>query len=522
MSILFFLVILSIFISGYIFYGGYIRRVLGIDPARKTPAFTRYDGTDYVPAKNWFILFGHHFASIAGAGPIVGPIIAYMYWGWFGVLLWVVFGSIFLGAVHDFSSLFMSLREGGVSIGQIAEKYISKRAGIVLLIFLWFALIIVIAVFATICAKSFVNEPRAVIPSLGVIPLAVLGGILIYNFKVKVIPLTLVKLAILAFLVFLGQRFPVTIGFANPQMFWLIVLFLYAFIASIIPVHILLQPRDYICSFLLFFGIAVVFVAIFLKPLPFEAPHFFQFSSTIGPLFPVMFIIVACGSISGFHSLVSSGTTSKQLASERDLQPIGYGAMILEGILAVIALYCVAFGLKDVPVGVNPLEVFAQGFGRVVFFLGDYAHFVALVILNAFVLTTLDTTTRITRFLTQELVKIKNKYLATSIVVAVSAYFCISGTWQTLWPMFGASNQLVAGLALIVASAYLMQKKRNWRITFIPAIIMFTITISALIIKARDFFKSDNYLLGTISIILILLGLFIADEFRRKRKEYEA
>ncbi|MCF7907874.1 MAG: carbon starvation protein A [Candidatus Omnitrophica bacterium] len=521
MSTLIFIVTSLIFLTAYFSYGKFLSKTLGIDAKRKTPADTAYDGVDYVPARNSFILFGHHFASIAGAGPIVGPVFAYIYWGWLGALIWIVFGSIFIGAVHDFVSLFISVREGGATIGQIAEKYISRRASIVFLIFLWLALILVIAVFAKFCASSFISEPKIVFPSLGLIPVAIIVGFLIYQKKVNIFAATVVGLIMLTFLIILGNSFPLVITGGNAYIIWLVILFIYSFFASIFPVNVLLQPRDYISSFLLFFGIAVAFVGIVLKPLPLAPSQVFKFSSPIGPIFPMMFITVACGAISGFHSLVSSGTTSKQLAKETDIQKIGYGAMLLEGLLAVIALICVAFGLRSIPQGEpNVIAMFAQGFGRIVFFLGDYAKFIALVIVNAFILTTLDTATRITRFLTQELTGIENKYLTTGIVIAVAGYFCISGSFQLLWPMFGASNQLVAGLALLVASSYLLKQGRNYKITLIPAIAMFIITFVALSVKAQQFFKTGNYLLFSLSIVLTLLGLFIIYEFIKRKKEY--
>ena len=520
MSTLIFLAAAILLWCGYCFYGRFVRKALGIDPKRQTPAHSCYDGVDYVPAKNWLILFGHHFASISGAGPIVGPVIAYMYWGWVGALIWIIFGSIFIGAVHDFSSFFVSVREGAVSFGQIAEKYISRRASIVLLVFLWVALIIVIAVFASICAKSFIDEPKIVAPSLGLIPIAIIIGLLIYRFKVNTPLATILGLILLTALIFVGAKFPLVIGVKNSYTIWLLLLFVYAFFASIIPVNILLQPRDYISSFLLFFGIIAAFAGIVINPIGIEGTHIFKFNTSLGPFFPVMFITVACGAISGFHSLVASGTTSKQLASEKDAQRVGFGAMILEAALAIIALICVGFGVKNIPQGSNPIEVFALGFGRIVFFLGDYANFIALVILNAFILTTLDTATRITRFLTQELFRMNNKYIATLIVVLVAGYLVLSDSWQTLWPMFGASNQLVAGLALIVVSAYLIKNKRNWKITFIPAVIMFIVTLAALAVKAFEFFKKGNYVLFGASIALCILGLFIVLEFKKVRRRY--
>lgn len=527
MSVILFLSVLLVFCAGYRIYGKRIADIVGIEPFRRTPAFTRSDRVDFVPAKNWSILFGHHFASIAGAGPIVGPVIAYMWWGWFGVLLWIVFGCIFFGAVHDFLALIISVREGGLSIGSVAEKYISRRAGKILLIFLWCSLIIVIAVFATLCSRSFVSQPQVVLPSLGLVPLAVLLGFMFYSRRIPVFPATLLGLIVLAGLIVAGNLFPLTLKVADPFLIWMVVLFVYAFFASILPVHILLQPRDYLSSFLLFFGIAVSVLGLLTRPLPLKGAHFFSFFSPgHGPMFPLMFITVACGAISGFHSLVSSGTTSKQLASEKHAQWVGYGAMITEGVLAVIALFCVAFGLRRIPSGITPVEVFSLGFGKAVYFLGDYAGVIAVVILNAFILTTLDTATRITRFLTQELLGISNKWLATALVVAAGAYLGVSGQWQNLWPMFGASNQLVAALALIVASAWLISTKKNYKIALIPAVVMLIITMAALVFNFFFFLQSETLKTGnkavlcSLSVILAVMSGVIVSELRHlKRKE---
>ena len=518
MSVFLFLSAIGALIAGYIFYGNFITKIFGIEPDREPPAHAKYDGVDYVPAKNWLITFGHHFASIAGAGPIIGPVLAYIYWGWLGALIWIILGTIFMGAVHDFSSLIISVREGGVSIGQIADKYISKRAGIFFLIFLWFALIIVIAIFAAICAKSFIDQPKVVVSSLGLIPVAVIVGFLIYRLKVNTVAATFFGIIALTGLIFLGNIYPIELAVSQPYMIWLVILFIYAFFASVIPVNILLQPRDYLSSFLLFFGIAVAFFGLVSKPLSIADAKLISFTSKAGNIFPVMFITVACGAISGFHSLVASGTTSKQLSSEKDAKKIGYGAMVLEGILAVIVLFCVAFGLKNVPEGIEAAEAFSLGFAKVSYFLGDYAQFVALVILNAFILTTLDTATRITRFLTQELFKIDNKWLATTLTVLAAAYLALANKWQILWPIFGASNQLVAGLALIVVSGWLLCKGKNYFITFIPAVIMIIFTTVALVLKVVDFSLKKEYILSGISAALIVLGALGIVEFRKLLK----
>jgi carbon starvation protein len=254
-----------------------------------------------------------------------------------------------------------------------------------------------------------------------------------------------------------------------------------------------------------------------LKPVSLEGTKLFAFPSGAGPLLPIMFITVACGAISGFHSLVSSGTTSKQLASERHAKKIGYGAMVVEAMLATIALFCVAFGLKTVSSEKSAVELFALGFSKIVYFFGDYGVAIGIVILNAFILTTLDTATRITRFLTQELFNIDNKWIATTIVILAGGYLGISGKWQALWPIFGASNQLVAALALIVISAWLLSHGKNYRIALIPAFIMLIITLSALVYKAHSFYQQKDYVLLCVSCILIVLSGFVVLEFRSLR-----
>ncbi|MEO0262405.1 MAG: carbon starvation protein A [candidate division WOR-3 bacterium] len=518
MNVILFILLLAIFIAGYFFYGNFLSKILGIDENRKTPAFLKFDGVDYVPAKNPLVLFGHHFSSIAGAGPIIGPIFAYIFWGWLGVLLWILFGSILLGGVHDFVSMFISVREEGKSIGDIAEKYISKRAGIVFLIFLWFALILVIAVFASLCAKTFVSMPQIVLPSIGLIFVAIFTGFLIYKTKFGLLKSTILGIFLLFLLIILGEKFPIKFFIKEAFLIWVIILLLYSYFASILPVNILLQPRDYLSSFLLFFGISVMVIGIILKPTPFNNLNFLKFSSPEGFLFPIMFITVACGAISGFHSLVSSGTTSKQIANEKDIKRIGYGAMLLEGILAMSVLFIVAFGVKEINLQKTPPELFSIGFSKTVFFLGKYSSFIALLILNTFILTTLDTATRITRFIFQEITGFKNIFISTFIVILVGAYFLLSGTWQTLWPLFGASNQLVAAIALLTGTAWLINKRKNCLITLVPAIIMLLITLSALIIKIYEFLKLKNYLLFFVNLILIFLGFFIVFEFLKKKE----
>jgi len=522
MSIVLFLSVMIIFALGYRVYGRFAEKIVSVRKQNQTPAFYKQDNTDFIPAKNRSILFGHHFASIAGAGPIVGPVVAYMWWGWLGALLWIVLGCIFFGAVHDFFSLIISVREGGISIGKVAEKYISSRAGKLLLIFLWCALVIVIAVFASLCARSFVSQPEVILPSLGLIPVAVLVGFLLYVRKMKTFLATMLGLSALTVLVICSKKFAFSLPVSDPYFVWMCLLFVYAFFASVLPVNILLQPRDYLSSFLLFFGVAVSVIAFLTRPLPLSGAEVFTFFSQDRlPLFPLMFITVACGAISGFHSLVSSGTSSKQLARETDARPIGYGAMITEGVLAVIALFAVAFGLRSIPQGKTPVEIFAQGFGNVVYFLGDYGRGIALVMLNAFILTTLDTATRITRFLTQEFFGLSNKWLSTGLVVSAAAFLGLKDKWQALWPLFGASNQLVAALALIVISAWLIKNKKNYKIALIPALVMLLITFSALIFNAINFYARGKIMLSLISALLLVMSGIVLTELRHLKRAGE-
>jgi carbon starvation protein len=521
MSRFLFLITIIIFLAGFFIYGNFLSKILGIDKNRKTPSIYKFDGIDYVPAKNPIVLFGHHFSSIAGAGPIIGPIFALIFWGWVPALLWILIGSIFLGGVSDFVSMFISVREDGKSIGDISRKYISRRTGFSFLLFLCFSLLIVIAVFSSLCAQTFISMPEIVIPSIGLIFVAIFIGILIYKTNIPVFLSTIIGITLIFVLILLGNKFPLKLTLKNAFLIWMIILLAYSYFASSLPVNILLQPRDYLSSFLLFFGIIVLVIGIFLKPASMNKINLFNFSSKIGPLFPLMFITVACGAISGFHSVVATGTSSKQVANEKDIKFIGYGAMLLEGILATSVVFIVTFALKEIPEGKNPLEIFSFSFSKTVFFLGKYSPYIALLILNSFILTTLDTATRITRLLIQEITKIKSKHLATSIVILIGGYLALSGKYEILWPIFGASNQLVAGISLLTCSAWLIYKKKNYLITFIPGLIMFLITISALIIKMPELLKIKNYVLFLIDLILTILGIFIMGEFFIKKLKRE-
>ncbi|HQO57898.1 MAG TPA: carbon starvation protein A [Candidatus Omnitrophota bacterium] len=512
------------FSLGYRFYAKKIASIWQIDVNRPTPATSQFDGVDYVPAKNWFVLFGHHFASIAGAGPIIGPVMAVMLWGWLPALLWIILGSIFIGGIHDFGALMLSIRENGTSIGDIASRVISKRARLIFSIFVWLALLLVIAVFAYLAGKTFVEQPKIVVPSLGLIPLAVLVGLGLYKLKWPPGIVTVCGLCILTWLLFWGERCPVILGDQGLSQ-WILLLLAYCFVASIVPVQILLQPRDYLSSYLLFGGLLLAVAGILVSHPVMSSPAFVSTSSPLGLLWPMMFITVACGANSGFHSLIASGTTSKQLPNERHAKRIGFGGMLTEGFLAVIVVILITSGFSPeefqshVTAKIDPVNFYGLAFGHVTApIAGEWGGFFALTVLNAFILTTLDSATRITRYITEELFGIKNRYLATLVVVIPAGILALgkdsaqNPLWQKIWPAFGASNQLVAALALLIISAWLLSKNRPTAYSLIPALFMLITSVTALIFQIIHYISHRDYALALISIILITAAVFLSSE----------
>ncbi len=530
-SLFILILVVAFFVIGYNLYGKYLEKLWDVNPDNKTPAYTKYDGIDYIPAKHWIILFGHHFSSIAGAGPILGPVVAAVMWGWAPALLWIILGSIFMGGVHDFSALVISLRHQGKTIGQITENILGKRAELIFSFFLWLSLILVIAVFSAVTAKTFVEEPHIVIPSFALIFIAILFGIIVYKKNANLIFCTVCSLALVAIFLYIGRYMPVEIPGKAAVKIWILILLLYSFFASVLPVNILLQPRDYLGSFILFFGLFFGFLGVAVSHPSMNAPAFISFNSSNGPVIPMMCVMIACGAISGFHGLISSGTTSKQIPNEKFSTRIGFGAMLTEGTLAAIALLCVCAGLcwngaiqeLNYPFLMqkgNWIGTFTIGYGQITgrILSTDMGKLTAMIMINSFVLTTLDTATRVTRYITEELfgtsfgIKIlKNRFIATGFVIIFALYLAI-GPWEKIWPVFGASNQLVAGITLFVCGCFLMMKRKNSLSALIPAIIMFIITISALVYQGFGFYKNHHFLLGNISFILVVLAIFIIIE----------
>jgi len=521
---------ITILYTGYRFYSKYIEKSYNITESEKVPSVELSDGVDYVPANKW-ILLGHHFSSIAGAGPIVGPIIAGIYFGWFPSILWIIIGGIFIGGVHDFSSLIISLRHKGKSIAEIANIYINKSTYKIFLIFIWFALMYVVAVFADITASTFVSDKSVGEISILYIIVALIFGFLNFKYSPNKILLTIISLAIISAGIYFSFHYKF-IDLTKTQ--WIYILLTYAFIASLLPVWLLLQPRDYLSSYLLYLAVFIGLIGLFFGNYKISYPAFVSFKSeTIGNLFPFLFVTIACGAISGFHSLVSSGTTSKQLDNIKNARFIGYGAMILESVVAVIALASVMILIPSSNISkMQPAEIYANAIGNfcTIFKINyETGKILGFLIISAFVLTTLDTATRIARYIFQELIE---KPVASwgikisATLISIFIPFLLlnlkitdpSGNpipcWKLIWPVFGITNQLLAALVLVII--YIWVEKENYKTklaVLIPAVFMLITTVYALILKVLEYIKTSNFtLVFYITLILLILSFFIVYE----------
>jgi carbon starvation protein len=511
-----------ILLLAYRFYGNFVYKKFGLNDDKPAPSHTHRDGIDYEPSKP-IVVLGHHFASIAGAGPIVGPIIAVTF-GWIPAVIWILVGGIFFGAVHDLGSMAASMKTDGKSIGVIIRNQIGLRGKQLFIVFSFSTLILVIGVFSDIIAKTFVSNPGVASASILFILLAVGFGImnrLVGSKKVSFIILSIVGVILMYFFVYLGMQFP----FELDYNIWILALLGYAFIASVTPVSMLLQPRDYLNSFLLYGLIIAAVLGVFVSNPEIQMSNEITVSNeNLGYIFPVLFVTIACGAISGFHSLVASGTTSKQLDKESDAKLVGFGGMLIESFLAIISVGAVVVLTKGEYsarlLGEGPVSLFSTGLGGMISTLGVSENFavgfVALTV-SAFALTTLDTCTRLARFTLQEYFEdvprpaaqflAKNRFVSTGIVVIFSILLLLSGEFTTLWPIFGSANQLLAALALLTIAVWLIKKKVNALFVTIPMFFMFTVTLASLGLFAWKNFQDGVYVLSLIAALLFGLAI---------------
>ncbi len=511
-----------ILLLAYRIYGTYVYKKFGLNDEKPAPSHTHRDGIDYEPSKP-IVVLGHHFASIAGAGPIVGPIIAVTF-GWIPAVIWILAGGIFFGAVHDLGSMAASLRTDGKSIGVIIRNQIGMRGKQLFILFSFSTLILVIGVFSDIIAKTFVANPGVASASILFIFLAMAFGWVnkrVGDKKVPFLILTVVGVILMYYFVYLGMKIPFDMSYE----FWILGLLGYAFLASVTPVSFLLQPRDYLNSYLLYgMMIAAVLGVIVANPEIQMSNEVHVTDENLGYVFPVLFVTIACGAISGFHSLVASGTTSKQLDKVSDAKVVGFGGMLIESFLAIIAVGAViVLGRSeyiDRLATDGPVSLFSTGIGGMISTLGipeQFAvGFVALTV-SAFALTTLDTCTRLARFTLQEYFEdmpqpaaqfvAKNRYISTTLVVILSILLLASGEFNTLWPIFGSANQLLAALALLTIAVWLIKKKINALFVTIPMFFMFTVTLASLGLFAWKNFQDEVYVLSLIASLLFVLAI---------------
>jgi len=516
-----FVIAVVFFAASYMIYGKFQKNLYGLDDKNDTPAKVYFDGMDYVPTHP-AVLLGHHFASIAGAGPIVGPITAATMFGWLPAYLWCLIGSAFLGGVHDAGSLVASIRHKGLSVGEVVDHWIGHRAKKIFLTFTWLALTLVIAVFLELAANTFAADPAVAFSGLLYIGLAVVFGFLIYRKGVSLLVMTLVMVPIVIGAIFYGNSAQwVQEMFKLPNTTWRWVLIVYIFAASVLPVWLLLQPRDYLASYLLYFSVFIGAVGMILGAKTFEVslPTFTGFAGPKGePLWPLLFVVVACGAISGFHSLVGSGTTAKQLRKETDAIGVGYGAMLIEGLVAVIAIGTVMIAGGMLKGG--PTVTYGVGLGRFAALIGipeKIGTSLGLLALNSFILTSLDTATRLARYQLQEFTDMKlDRYTATAVGLVVAGVLVFMKTggkpaWQLIWPVFGASNQLVAALALLAIGVWIVKGlKKSANFVMIPMVFMLVTTIAALFLLIKD--NMSNFILSGISVVLLVLAVMLVKE----------
>ncbi len=535
---------------GYLFYSKFIaEKIYRLDPNFKTPAHTMRDDIDYVPTSK-MVLWGHHFTAVAGAAPIIGPGIAVI-WGWGPALLWVVLGTVFFAGVHDFGAVWASTRNNARSIGSLTGDIVSQRAGRLFMVVIFLLLLMVNAVFAVAISQAFDLTPASVIPAWGAIAVAVVVGVLFYRSHTKIVIPTIIATALIFVFIPLGDYVPVTLpatflGFGSGAQ-WIILLFAYATIASLVPVWALLQPRGYISGIMLFVGLGILYGAVLIAHPTVVAPMFnTRMPAGSPPLVPLLFVTIACGAISGFHGLVGSGTTSKQIDKETDERPVGYLGSTGEGILALVAIIAATAGFATradwdavyTAFGNGGQNAFIAGGATIVSHGLPFSYNFAAVLLTVMVVlfagTTMDVGVRLQRYIIQEwgtiyeIPALQNGYTATFLAVAscLALAFGAGGMAGTggmiIWPLFGTTNQLLAGLTLLVISVLLVKQGRPSVFTMVPMVFVTGMSFLAALYQLWGFYSTGDYFLLGVDILIVITSIFVMLEaigaFMRARR----
>lgn len=551
-----------ILIAAYLLYGRYLVKTWGIDPNAKTPAVEREDGVDFVPSSKWEV-FAHQFSSIAGAGPVTGPVMA-MIWGWLPAFLWIIVGGIFFGAVQDFGALYASVKSKGKSMGQLIEDYIGRKGRRLFFLFAWLFTLLVIAAFADMVAGTFNGfsaegaqlAPNASAASISILYVfvAIAFGLFLRKTKIGGWKQAVLAIVLIIAMLALGIAFPIYLDKTS----WIYIIFVYIFFASVTPMWLLKQPRDYLTTFLFIAMIAAAVIGVFISNPQISTPAYTGFTTSNGYLFPTLFVTIACGAVSGFHSLVSSETSSKQIANEKDMLQVGYGSMLLESLLAVLVIVVVgsltslsASGVLDANLsamaladGATPFTKFSVGVTGLVAQLGlpqEWGLCIMTMFVSALALTSLDAVARIGRMSFQEFFEadrnenpsgilrfLTNKYTAT-VITLLGGYLLSLGGYNNIWPLFGSANQLLAAMVLIALSVFLKVTGRKGFMLYVPMTLMLIVTMTSLgmsiynicmklFVNGGFVFMTDGLQL-IVAILLVVLGLLIAFSSGRKLVE---
>ena len=551
-----------ILIAAYLLYGRYLVKTWGIDPNAKTPAVEREDGVDFVPSSKWEV-FAHQFSSIAGAGPVTGPVMA-MIWGWLPAFLWIIVGGIFFGAIQDFGALYASVKSKGKSMGQLIEDYIGRKGRRLFFLFAWLFTLLVIAAFADMVAGTFNGfstegaqlAPNASAASISILYVfvAIAFGLFLRKTKIGGWKQAVLAIVLIIAMLALGIAFPIYLDKTS----WIYIIFVYIFFASVTPMWLLKQPRDYLTTFLFIAMIAAAVIGVFISNPQISTPAYTGFATSSGYLFPTLFVTIACGAVSGFHSLVSSETSSKQIANEKDMLQVGYGSMLLESLLAVLVIVVVgsltslsASGVLDANLsamaladGATPFTKFSVGVTGLVAQLGlpqEWGLCIMTMFVSALALTSLDAVARIGRMSFQEFFEVDrnenpsgilrfltNKYTAT-VITLLGGYLLSLGGYNNIWPLFGSANQLLAAMVLIALSVFLKVTGRKGFMLYVPMTLMLIVTMTSLgmsiynicmklFVNGGFVFMTDGLQL-IVAILLVVLGLLIAFSSGRKLVE---